>query len=203
EFKNEDNSLDKLLARYKTETKTISEPNKESTSNSTAKAMQSPTQPVQASQSVPNDDNLGIGATNQEKIEEVADKKNFENSEISFGYPSEYKIEENNGQVTVIKEEAMWRMKIYDNKNKKELTQWFSAIFSGKENADCVWSDPLTLKIGDLATKLAKASTASGKCDGTGYFAMNTDKTKIIRIRLDKADETEANEILASFKFIK
>jgi hypothetical protein len=157
-----------------------------------------------------NAENISTGTTSPDATSDSEDntKKTYKNGqgEISFDYTGEYKIEENNGQIMVMKNEnndTLWRMKIYDNKDKKEIQGWFDSYFSGKDNTDCSLGDPATLKIGTLTTKLMKVGATDGKCDGVGYYALSSDKSKVARVRLDKADETEANKILSSFKFIK
>ena len=147
-----------------------------------------------------NTENTDVGATAADSGSTSTYKNDKEG--ISFDYSSEYKIEENNGQIVASKTDTMWRMKIYDNKDKKEIKEWFDAYFP-KDNADCALSDPATLKIGSLATKQMKSSATDGKCDGVGFYASNSDKSKVVRIRLDKADETEANKILSTFKFVR
>lgn len=204
EFKNNDNSLDKMLARYKTAEKTTNLEKQSATTSPAAKPTAQPqTQATQTDQNSPSSENLGTGTTDPQQSPEEGNKNTFKNNEVSFKYPEGYKVEDNGGQIIATKNEAMWRMKVYDNKDKKEIKAWFDGYFSGKDIVDCSEGDPATLKIGGLATKQMKPSAEGKKCEGEGFYALNSDKTKVVRIRLDKADETEANKILSSFKFIK
>lgn len=204
EFKNNDNSLDKMLARYKTAEKTTTLEKQSATTSPAAKpTVQPETQAAQPDQISQNSENLGTQATEPQQLSEEGDKKTFKNNEISFDYPEGYKVEDNGGQVIATKNDTMWRMKVYDNKDKKEIKAWFDGYFSGKDISDCLESDPATLMIGGLATKQMKPSAEGKKCEGEGFYALNSDKTKVVRIRLDKADETEANKILGTFKFEK
>jgi hypothetical protein len=211
EFKNNDNSLEKLLSKNNgatEKTAKLETDAKTSDANAVAAAKAAAAKAAQQKQAdLADAESINTGATNPVETTDSADeeKETYKNEKegISFDYAKEYKIEENNGQIVAKKSDAMWRMKIYDNKDKKEIQGWFDGYFSGKDNEDCVLSDPSALKIGTLATKLSKAGTDSGKCEGVGYYALNSDKTKTVRVRLDKADEAEANKILSTFKFLK
>jgi len=212
EFKNNDNNLEKLLSKNTPTDKAESLDVKTSATNSDsaapAKTAQAQQAAAQQNQTLPADsENLNTGVTNPDAASDSAsgEKKTYKSDAegISFDYPAEYKIEENNGQIVANKNDTMWRMKIYDNKDKQEIKEWVNSYFSGKDVSDCNESDSTTLKIGVLTTKIMKDGDASGKCEGAGYYALNSDKSKIARVRLDKADETEANKILSTFKFIK
>lgn len=209
EFKDNDNSLEKLLSKNAPADKSDSLEAKTSANSSNAAASAKAAQ-AQAAQSAQQDqaastntESTNTGITSPQEASESEDKKEFKNAEVSFNYPAEYKIEEGNEQIVATKTDTMWRIKIYDNKDKKEIKEWVDSYFSGKDVSDCSESDSTTLKIGILATKIMKDGDASGKCEGAGYYALNSDKTKVARVRLDKADETEANKILSSFKFSK
>lgn len=211
EFKNGDNSLEKILSKSNATTEKATRLETEAKAANAAKAAQA--QAAQQKQTVPAEttpvetENLNTGATNPAETadSENGEKEAYKNEKegVSFDHTSDYKITESSGQIVATKADVMWRMKVYDNKDKKEIQEWFDAYFSGKDVAGCSASDPATLKIGTLATKLMKAAETDGKCEGVGYYALNSDKTKVVRVRLDKADETEANKILSSFKFLK
>jgi hypothetical protein len=122
---------------------------------------------------------------------------------ISFNYPEEYKIEEKNGnQVVASKSGVLWKMKVYDNKNKKEIKEWFDDYFPVKNNAGCALGDP-TLKLGTYTTKSLKVLLTDGKCEDGGFFALNSDKTRIAKVILEKGTEDDANKILSTFKFTR
>jgi hypothetical protein len=211
EFKNKDNNdLEKLLSRNTSDADKSLTDKTGAASSKTATAAPSKAAPAKTtpeSQIVSaNTESANTGVTSPEETTESSEKKTYKNDSngITFDYSSEYAAEENNGQIVVSKgDDTMWRMKIYNNEDKKEIKEWFDSYFTGKNNADCVMSDPTTLKIGTLVTKTMKANTDAGKCDGAGFFALNSTKSKVVRVRLDKADETEANKILSTFKFIK
>lgn len=121
---------------------------------------------------------------------------------ISLSNPEDYKIIKNNNQITVSKSGILWKLKIYDNKDKKELKPWFDAYYSSSDNTDCQVSDSNTLKIGTLTTKLIKASSDDGNCDDAGYYALSNDSLKAVRIILEKGTEEDANKISSTFKFL-
>ena len=121
---------------------------------------------------------------------------------ISFDYPSEYVVSEKNNQVAATKSKIAWKLKVYDNKDKKEIPDWFTGNYSDGNDAGCALGDPSTLKLGSYTTKTMKASSADAQCDDGGYFALNTDKSKIVRVILDKGTEDDANKILSTFKFL-
>ncbi|MFA6048210.1 MAG: hypothetical protein WCV59_04730 [Parcubacteria group bacterium] len=211
EFKNNDNGLEKLLSKNATpadKSAGTTAANTAAQAKAAATAQTQSSAAAQQNQTLPTDsENLNTSATSSDTTSDNAngEKKTYKSDTegISFDYPAEYKIEENNGQIVATKTDAMWRMKIYDNKDKQEIKEWVDSYFSGKDVSDCNESDSTTLKIGALATKIMKDGEASGKCEGAGYYALNSDKSKIARVRLDKADETEANKILSTFKFTK
>jgi len=121
---------------------------------------------------------------------------------ISFDYPAEYSVSEKNSQITATKDGMKWEMKVYDNKDKKEIQDWFNGHYPTKDNAGCVLGDPTTLKLGSYTTKTLKASSTDVNCDDGGFFALNTDKSKVARVVLDKGTEDDANKILSTFKFV-
>jgi|GEM_PF-3461229 hypothetical protein len=121
---------------------------------------------------------------------------------ISFDYPAEDSVSEKNSQITATKDGMKWEIKVYDNKDKKEIQDWFNGHYPTKDNAGCVLGDPTTLKLGSYTTKTLKASSTSVNCDDGGFFALNTDKSKVARVVLDKGTEDDANKILSTFKFL-
>lgn len=159
--------------------------------------------PTQTAPSVPQD------STSEEKADtktDEEDKKTYENKDmgVSFQYPSEYNISQNGSQLVAEKEgKIQWRLKVYENKNKKDIKGWFDGYFDDDNNADCVLSESGTLKFGSLTTKILKADLTDKKCDDGGYFSLNDKETKVVRITLGKASETEANKILSTAKFLE
>lgn len=127
----------------------------------------------------------------------------FSNKDISFDYPEEFKTEESNGQILISKNESVIRLKIYSNKEKNELKAWFDDYFSEKNNVNCTEADSGVLKLGTLATKRIEADTETGECEDGAYFTLNDSKSKVVRVKLEKITEEEANDILVSFEFIK
>ena len=64
----------------------------------------------------------------------------------------------------------------------------------------CSFTDGI-IKVGAYTSNLVKPSSDSNKCDGDGNYAINTDKSKVVKIELGKETAENVNKILASFKF--
>ncbi|HPN96256.1 MAG TPA: hypothetical protein PLK35_00670 [Candidatus Moranbacteria bacterium] len=162
-------------------------------------------QQQQQTETTPAPQNDILSQETEEKTEEVKEENlKYEKSGISFEYPKDYRIEERNEQIVAVKDGDQWRMKIYSNKDKKEIEDWYKGYFPEKDNDGCEFSDA-SLKIGSYSTKLVKLKSDSedeAECKDSGYFALNDKKTKAVRVRLEKASEDEAGKILDKFKFI-
>jgi len=135
---------------------------------------------------------------------ESAENKKFESTKlkISFDYPKEVTVAESDKLITLTKPDISWKIRFYDNKNKKEFQSWYTSHFDIKTEADCIFSDG-TVKVGSYTSKLVKASSDSVKCDGDGNYAINTDKSTVVKVELGKETAENANKILTSFKFIE
>lgn len=166
--------------------------------------------PSPNTQNIPAETTPALGAsdtspqTNSDNITAKTQPGIFKDDKlgISLSYPQEYKIEEKNGQVIVSKSGLMWKLKIYDNKDKSELKTWFDGYYASGNNIDCEVNDSSVLKIGSLVTKLIKVSTTGSKCSDSGYYALNSDNSKAIRVILEKGTEDEANKVSSTFKFL-
>lgn len=128
--------------------------------------------------------------------------KKFESSTLnaSFDYPKDAVVSEGANLITIAKNSISWKIKFYDNKNKKDFQTWYADHFNIKTATDCSFTDA-TIKIGSYTSNLVKASSDSVKCDGDGNYAINTDKSKVVKIETGKETADNINKILASFKF--
>jgi hypothetical protein len=157
----------------------------------------------QSDSAVKTDDaNTNVGATTPENN----NTKKFESAalKVSFDYPAGMTVSEGYRLLTLLNSgtsNAFWKIRFYENKNKKELKSWYLSHFEIKNESDCTFADA-TIKAGTYESKLVKVASETVKCDGEGSYAINTDKSRIIRIETGKEMEENINKILTSFKFI-
>jgi len=153
-----------------------------------------------------NVDNSSIEEDGQETETEKEDeeKNKFESSnlKISFEYPKDIAVEEEPSFVTLTKENTSWKIRLYENKNKKDFNSWYLNHFDIKDSTKCTFTDA-TVKVGSYESKLVKPSSDSNKCKGDGNFAMSSDKARIIKIELGNEVTENVNKILTSFKFVE
>jgi hypothetical protein len=133
---------------------------------------------------------------------ESTENKKFESTKlkVSFDYPKDVSVAEGSNLITVSKDKISWKIRFYDNKNKKDFQAWYTDHFNIKTEADCTFTDA-TIKVGSYESKLVKPSSDTVKCDGDGSYATNTDKSKVFKVELGKETAENANKILTSFKF--
>jgi len=134
----------------------------------------------------------------------TTDKNNYQNEDlgISFDYPKEYAVVfDGNRIVTISKGDISWKIRFYEDKDKSDIQTWFGNKFSKEDNLDCSFMDP-EIKAGTYEGKLVKSGIDKGKCADEGSYAINSDKTKIVKISLGKETKENINKILESFKFI-
>jgi hypothetical protein len=133
---------------------------------------------------------------------ESTENKKFESTKlkVSFDYPKEVTVSESDKLITLSKPGISWKIRFYDNNNKKEFQAWYTSHFDIKTEADCSFTDG-TIKVGSYTSKLVKASSDSVKCDGDGNYAINADKSTVVKVELGKETAENSNKILTSFKF--
>jgi hypothetical protein len=133
---------------------------------------------------------------------ESSSTKKFESTKlkVSFDYPEEISVSESDKLITITKPGISWKIKFYDNNNKKEFQSWYESHFDIKTIANCTFTDA-TIKVGSYDSKLVKPASDSVKCDGDGNYATSTDKSKVVKIEAGKETTENVNKILTSFKF--
>lgn len=132
------------------------------------------------------------------------DINKFESTDLkaSFEYPKDVTVSESDNFITVSKGDASWKMRFYDNKNKKEFNEWYLDHYEIKNSANCTFTDAI-IKVGSHESKLVKSSSESNRCDGNGNFAISSNKSRIIKIEIGKETAENVNKILTSFKFLE
>jgi hypothetical protein len=125
---------------------------------------------------------------------------------LELKYPEAYTVTESGNIINFSKGSVEWKIKIYDNKNKKDVQGWFADYFDTDKNNACTFSDS-DIKVTTFESKKnalnSSGTTSDSKCEDVGVFATNPEKTKIVRIIASKADAEKEmiNKILATFKF--
>lgn len=131
------------------------------------------------------------------------DTQKFESSvlKVSFDYPIDALVSEGENLITLTQDGKSWKIRFYDNKNKKEFETWYKSHFDIETESDCSFTDP-TVKVGSYTSKLVEAGSGDVECDGAGNYAMSSDKSRVVRVDLGKETAENANKILESFKFV-
>lgn len=118
-----------------------------------------------------------------------------------FKYSKDVSISQSGDYLVVSKENKPWKIKVYNNKNKKELQDWFDGNFSEKERQNCTFSGS-DVRIGNYETKYVNPNPGDTACAEDGYYALNSDKTKVVRVKVGKETVENVNKILETFKFL-
>lgn len=170
---------------------------------------------AQARQAVQNQSNIASNASSSTDTEaenssaseneedtEDDDTKKFESTvlKISFDYPNDVTVNEGSNLVTLTQNDKSWKIRFYDNKNKKEFEAWYKSHFDIETETDCSFADP-TVKVGSYTSKLVKAASDDVECDGDGNYAINSDKSRVVKVEIGKESVENVNKILESFKF--
>lgn len=119
---------------------------------------------------------------------------------FEFKHPPEASVTDNGSFITVSQGDKSWKIRIYDNKDQEELEAWFNGYFDEKERKNCVLGDS-TVKIGSYETKYADPDSGETTCEQDGYYSTNTEKTKVVKVKIGKETVGNVNKILATFKF--
>jgi hypothetical protein len=137
-----------------------------------------------------------------ETEEKKEENKKFESKNLGFSleYPEGVVVAEAGDTVTVTKDSLSWKIKIYDNKNKKDFQAWYTDHFNIKDAVKCSFIEG-TVKVGSYESKQVKAANENDKCEGDGNFAINADKSKVVKVELGKETTENVNKILTNFKF--
>lgn len=135
---------------------------------------------------------------------ESTETKKFESTalKVNFDYPQDVSVSESGKIITITKADISWRIRFYDNKDKKDFQSWYTEHFDIKDVTKCTFTDA-TIKVGLYESKLVKPATGKDKCDGDGNYATSTDKSKVVKVELGKEMAENANKILTSFKFVE
>lgn len=141
--------------------------------------------------------------TNSSVNDETANWKEYkdEKNKLSFKYPPEITISSEGNELIFYKEkENMWKLRIYENKQKLNLQDWYMAYFSEKERKNCTLIDS-TVKIASYETKYVNHGIDPTICNRDGYFSVGENKTIVLKINLEKETIENINKILATVKF--
>lgn len=151
----------------------------------------------------PKEKEADTSSNSPEEKKEEPEKKTFtsEALKVSFDYTDELKIEESGDYLSINKEDISWKLKVYKNDKKEDLSTWFKKHFNEKDNPNCNFTDA-TIKFGSYESKLVKANSDSEKCESGGNFAISTDKSKVIKADIGKETTDNVNKILSNFKFL-
>jgi hypothetical protein len=120
---------------------------------------------------------------------------------FEFKYPSSTDVADNGDSVVISQDGKPWRIKIYNDKKKEELEAWFNSYFDEKERKGCAFTES-DIQVGTYVTKQLKPGSDPEICQQDGYYAANSEKTKVVKIRIGKETVENVNNILATFKFI-
>ncbi len=137
--------------------------------------------------------------------DETADWKTYKDDKNSFEfkYPLDASVSADSGVIKVTQGDIFWRMRFYDDATGLDLQSWYLDYFSEKERRNCTLSDTSTVKVGTYETKYANPNFGNALCSRDGYFSIDENKKKVVRIFPDKETTDNINKILATFKFDK
>jgi hypothetical protein len=177
--------------------------NTSSQSNSAALQASKTTQQVTNPTSSQNSQASQLTENNLKTEEKKEENKIFESKNLGFSleYPEGVAITESGDIVTISKDSISWKIKSYNNKNKKDFQAWYTDHFNIKDSAKCLFVDG-SVKVGIYGSKQVKPSSADNKCEGDGDYATNPDKSRVVKVELGKETEENVNKILINFKFI-
>jgi hypothetical protein len=167
---------------------------------------QVPTQPTASDppETAPKPDAPKTDSSENSADSANADQNSYKNETlgISFNYPKDCAVAlESSNILNISKGDVYWKIRFYEDKNKEDIQNWFGNNFDKNKNAGCAFLDPV-IKVGTYDGKLVQVGTAGGKCLNDGNFAVNSDKTKVVKINAYKETQDNINKILTSFKFL-
>lgn len=179
--------------------------------NASVAGRATPSPDVSSSQSLANATNSPTGNnandTPTENIQtqpkdETADWKTYSNStdNFEFKYPTDTSVSDSGDFITVSKDNKPWKIRIYNNKKKDNLETWYNNYFDEKERLNCTFSDS-GVKVGSYETKYVNPNSGDTACAEDGYYALSSDKTKVVRVKIGKETVENVNKILETFKF--
>jgi hypothetical protein len=136
--------------------------------------------------------------------DETADWQTFAggNSKFEFKYPADASVVPSGDLIRVSQKEKTWKMRLFSNKDKSDLSSWYTEEFSEKERKNCTLSDSGTLKVGSYETKYVNPNSGDLECTKAGYFSISSDKKNVIRLEIGDETVENVNKILATFKFL-
>ncbi|OGI29394.1 MAG: hypothetical protein A2288_02315 [Candidatus Moranbacteria bacterium RIFOXYA12_FULL_44_15] len=153
--------------------------------------------------SAENNSDVDPAIKNEEASDEKADWKTYksEKDKFEFKYPDGASVTDGGNFTAVSQNGKVWRIRVYDNKDKADLQAWFDGYFSEKERKNCSFGDS-AVKIGTYETKYANPNSGETACGQDGYYAVNSEKTKVAKIKIGGETAENANKILETFKFV-
>lgn len=133
---------------------------------------------------VEENDNPDQAGKDTDSEEKDAAKKHFSGTQLklSFDYDEKFNVEEFSNRVSVSKDAQKWELWVYDNKEGKNLEDWFSDKYGSRKLSQCdfVSSD---VSVGELDAKTAKNNEESDSCQEPGIYALDSKNKKIIRVQ--------------------
>lgn len=137
-----------------------------------------------------------------QKTDSEADLEVYKDTEDNYElkYSQDVSVSKNGDYLVVSQGDNPWRIKVYSNNKKRGLQDWFDKNFSEKERLNCTFSAS-DVKIGNYETEYASPGSGDTACAEDGYYALNSDKTKVVRVKIGKETVDNVNKILATFKF--
>jgi hypothetical protein len=140
----------------------------------------------------------------EESKDETTDWQTYAegNNKFEFKYPTDASVTPSGSLIRVSQKEKTWKMRLFSNKDKSDLSTWYTEEFSEKERKNCTLSDSGTLKVGSYETKYVNPNSGDLECTKAGYFSISSDKKSVIRLEIGDETVENVNKILATFKFL-
>jgi len=138
----------------------------------------------------------------EKKTDATQDWKTYQDTKdkFEFKYPPAAQVSDNGDFIAISQEDKTWKIRIYNNKKKEELEAWFNGYFDEKERVNCAFSES-TVKVGTYETKYINPNSKETACELDGYYSANTEKTKVVKVKIGKETAENVNKILETFKF--
>lgn len=194
-----DNSVDQSLKSSAQGTAAQQNPNVNPAANQSAAAMNqmSADNSIAANQAQTETDKTPADAS-KETSQNSGNPYESKSLGISLKIPDGFKTDEKSGRLTISKDGKKISIKVYNNKDKSEIEDWFKNQFDQTANASCSWSSS-DVKIGSLDTKEAPENDAN--CQDGGLVALSSDKAKVVKADTADKNDSDIKNILSSIVF--
>lgn len=139
----------------------------------------------------------GLGITNNDLMNISDSRILYENESFGVSFYLPELTEVRTWINTINWGDSGSQLLVYGNTDRMEFNQWFFSFFPENNNKDCIMGDS-DKKIGNYAVIKVTKESPQVQCADHGYYAMNHDRSRVIRVPLSSIDDV----VIETIRFI-